>query len=79
MTISYYYILHVSHIFKLASDIAPLGERVRKTIFFFYVVTNRGRKVVQSCATLANRLEMNSRHKIRWIHAAVARQTRNRG
>ena len=60
------------------------GERYRsyfrwcKKIIFFYVVPSRSRKVVQSGVTLANRMEMDSRDKIRWIHAAVARQTRNR-
>ena len=58
-------------------DIAPISDGVKK-IIFFYVVPSRSRKVVQSGVTLANRMEMDSRDKIRWIHAAVARQTRNR-
>ena len=71
---------HVSHNFKLVRDIAPISDGVKK-MFFYHVNTNHWRKLVQSGATFVNRLEMNrqnSRDKIRWIHAAVARQTRNR-
>ena len=68
---------HVSHIFKLVRDIPPLGDGVKKKQILL-----RGhkpwRKSFQCSTTLPNRLEMDSRDKIRWIHAAVARQTRNR-
>ena len=72
-----YLLEYMSHISKLVRDIASLGDGVKKKLFY-YVVTNRGGKVFQCHTTLPNRLEMHSRDKIRWIHAAVAGQTRSR-
>ena len=61
---------------KLVRDIAPLVDRVSKPRFLLRGHIAWG-KVVQSGATLANRLEMDSRDKIILIHAAVGHQIRN--
>ena len=66
----------MSHICKLVRDIGLIVDGVKKKVFY-YGVTNSGGKVPHCGTTLPNRLEMDSRHKIRWIHAAVAGQTRN--
>ena len=54
----------MSNIFKLVRDFLPISDGVKKPLFF-YVVPNRSKKVVQSGVTLANRLEIDSRDKIR--------------
>ena len=70
----------MSHISKLVRDLAPISDGVKKPIFLL----RDHKSLEETCpewrsATFVNRLEMNSRDEIRWIHDAIARQAHNRG